>query len=283
MKKLMLAALCATIMVSCDPSNSKKAAKNNEALKKENEALKLENSQKEEEYNELVTLITQVQDGLIQISEAEHRVVVANTNPEGVNAREQILENMLFIQESMQQYRSMIQQLENRLKSSSVDVSSLNNTLNKLRAQMEEQEQSIQELENQLAEKDSLIMQQGDQIDALNEENKQKNETLDKQTSELNTAWYVFGTRAELKEQKILQDGQVLTNSDFNQDYFTQMDIRALKEIPLESKKAKLLTNHPDHSYILQADDNNNKYLTLKIVDPASFWSVSKYLVVQVY
>ena len=43
--------------------------------------------------------------------------------------------------------------------------------------------------------------------------------------------WY----KSELKDQKILKNGDVLKNDDFNKDYFTQIDIRTDKEIKLYS------------------------------------------------
>ena len=96
----------------------------------------------------------------------------------------------------------------------------------------------------------------------------------------INSAWFVFGTKSELKTQKILEKGDVLKSADFNKDYFTQIDIRTTKEIKLYSKRAELLTTHPAKSYELVKDDKGQ--LTLKITNPKEFWSVSKYLVIQV-
>lgn len=90
----------------------------------------------------------------------------------------------------------------------------------------------------------------------------------------------MFGTKAELKSQKILQSGDVLKSSDFNKDYFTQIDVRTTKEVKLYSKRAEVLTNHPASSYTLDKDDKGQ--LTLRISNPKEFWSVSKYLVIQV-
>ena len=73
---------------------------------------------------------------------------------------------------------------------------------------------------------------------------------------------------------------QVLKDSDINKDYFTQVDIRTTKEIKLYSKDADILTTHPAGSYALEKDDKGQ--LTLKITNPKDFWSVSKYLVIQV-
>ena len=63
-------------------------------------------------------------------------------------------------------------------------------------------------------------------------------------------------------------------------NYFTKIDIRKVNVIPLESRYAELLTNHPANSYSL-LKDSKGEY-TLRITDAAKFWSVSKYLVVRV-
>ena len=85
---------------------------------------------------------------------------------------------------------------------------------------------------------------------------------------------------SELKEQKIISDGDVLKSSDFNKDYFIKIDIRYDKKIKLYSKNAKLLTTHPSGTYVLEKDKLGQ--YELQITDPNKFWSVSRYLVIQV-
>lgn len=116
-------------------------------------------------------------------------------------------------------------------------------------------------------------------VESLTEETNQKSQTIDQQDKQLHTAWFVFGTKKELKEQNILADGDVL-RSNFNKDYFTKIDIRIDKEIKLYSKSAKMLTAHPSSAYTLQRDAN--KQYVLRITDPQLFWSTSKYLVILV-
>lgn len=113
----------------------------------------------------------------------------------------------------------------------------------------------------------------------LQTDNTQKAQTISQQDKQLNTAWYVFGTKKELKQNNILNGGKVLREG-FNRNYFTKIDIRVDKEIKLYSKSAKILTAHPSGSYTL-SKDTNGQYV-LRISDPDSFWSTSKYLVVQV-
>ena len=84
----------------------------------------------------------------------------------------------------------------------------------------------------------------------------------------------------DIDKYRTFQKGQVLKDSDINKDYFTQVDIRTTKEIKLYSKDADILTTHPAGSYALEKDDKGQ--LTLKITNPKDFWSVSKYLVIQV-
>jgi len=187
---------------------------------------------------------------------------------------------MEFIQEAMQQNRDMIAQLKEKLRTSTFNADKLAKTIENLQRQVEEQAARIQELEAAIADRDTLLAAQGEQISSLTAENASKAATVAEQDKELNTAWFVFGTTKELKEQKILTKGDVLKSGDFNKDYFTRIDIRYDKEIKLYSKSAKLLTSHPAGSYNL-LKDREGQY-ELHITDPARFWSVSKYLVVQV-
>ena len=116
-------------------------------------------------------------------------------------------------------------------------------------------------------------------VSNLSEDNAQKQQTIQTQDKQLNSAWFVFGTKSELKEQNILQDGKVL-QSNFNKEYFTKIDIRVDKEIKLYSRSAKLMTAHPAGSYTLERDAN--KQYILRITNPQQFWSTSKYLVILV-
>ena len=151
---------------------------------------------------------------------------------------------------------------------------------------MDEKDQQLQQLRAELDAKDIHIGELDETINHLNTnvsnlttESAQKSETISAQDKQLNTAWYVFGTKSELKEQRIIADGKVL-QGNFNKNYFTKIDIRVDKVIKLYSKSARLLTLHPASSYTLARDANKEYVLT--ITNPQIFWSTSKYLVIQV-
>ena len=95
----------------------------------------------------------------------------------------------------------------------------------------------------------------------------------------MNTVRYCIGTSSDLKEMNLLKSGRVVTENA-NLSYFTKFDLRDLSQLPLLSRKAKLLTVHPASSYELTA--GADKQLVLYIKNPQAFWSNSKILIVQV-
>ena len=194
--------------------------------------------------------------------------------------------NVLFIQSVMKQNKELINKLKQQVREGTVKGDQLKKIIDNLTQQMEVKDKQIQALKEELDKKDIHIAELDEEVANLNtnvnslkEENTQKGETISSQDKALHTAWFVFGTKKELKEQKILDDGEVL-RSNFNKEYFTKIDIRIDKEIKLYSKSAEILTDHPASSYTLQRDAN--KQYVLRINDPQSFWSTSKYLVIQV-
>ena len=281
MKKLFILVACTLGLGACNTGGQQ------DAIQQERDSLQRIINEKDMELDDIMGTFNEVQEGIRRINEAEGRVTIADGSPESASTREVIHENMEFIQQAMQQNREMIAQLQEKLKNSSIKGTKMQQTIESLQAQIDAQAARIQELEASLAEKDALIEAQGDAIAGLSnnvasltEENKAKTEKVQQQDKELNTAWFVFGTKNELKEQKILDKGDVLKSGDFNKDYFTKIDIRYDKDLKFYSKSAQLLSTHPVGSYKL-AKNKDGEY-ELHITNPQKFWSVSKYLVVQV-
>ena len=281
MKKLLFVGLCLMAMVACQ---DQKTAQNLASISQADSLQKII-AQKDNEINDMMGTLNEIQEGFRQITEAENRVTVAQSG-EKADKAQQIRENMQFISQRMQQNKQLINKLQQQLRESSFKGDELKKTIETLTAQLEEKEQQLQQLRVELDSKDIHISQLDETINNLNtnvsslqEESSQKTEVINTQDRQLNTAWYVFGTKSELKEQGILMKGRVL-QGNFNKSYFTKIDIRVVNEIKLYSKWAKLLTMHPGSSYTLNRD-SKDQYV-LRITNPQTFWSTSKYLVVQV-
>ncbi len=281
MKKLMLIVIGLVMLTAC---NQKSKEKDTVMIQKV-DSLNRIIEQKDHEVNEMITTLNDIEEGFRAINEAEQRLTISQ-NGEGSVAAERIRENMQFISLRMQQNRELINKLRNQLRLSTLKGDQLRRTLENLSRQMEEKDAQLALLRTELESKDVQIGELNTQVtdlttsvNTLTEESTQKSETISDQDKQLHMAWFVYGTKKELKKQHIIEDGEVL-RSNFNRDYFTKIDIRIDKEIRLYSRSAKVLTAHPSSSYQLIRDAN--KQYTLRITNPELFWSTSKYLVVVV-
>ena len=266
MKKLAVLFMCAAMLASCD--GFKGGSKD---LKAENDSLLMELNQRNAELDDMMGTFNEVQEGFRKINAAESRVDLqrGTITENSASAKQQIASDIEFISKQMEENKAQIAKLQAQLKNSSYNSAQMKKAVAALTAELNAKQQRIEELQTELASKETLVA-----------ENEAKAKTVAEQDKSLNAAWFVFGTKSELKAQKILQSGDVLKSADFNKDYFTQIDIRTTKEIKLYSKRAELLTTHPAGSYELVKDDKGQ--LTLKITNPTEFWSISRYLVIQV-
>ena len=281
MKKLMIFAVCALAVASCN-DGVKQA---NLIAGQQRDSLNQIIAQKENELSDMMATLSDIEEGFREITEAQSRVALAKQG-EGTNSAQRIRENMQFIRNTMKQNKELINKLKQQVREGSFKSEQLKKIVEGLTQQMEEKDRQLTALREELDRKDIHIAELDEQVADLNtsvnnltEETTKKTQTINTQDKQLNTAWFVFGTKKELKEQKILDDGEVL-RSNFNKEYFTKIDIRIDKEIKLYSKSAQMLTDHPSSSYTLQRDAN--KQYILRITDPQLFWSTSKYLVILV-
>lgn len=283
MKKLLFLAIGLTLITVMGCKDDRKVA--DVAGFSQNDSLQKIIAQKDNEINDIMETFNQIEAGFKEINEAENRVSLMKDG-EGANRRQQLVENVQFISATMKENRALIDKLRRQLRESSVKSDNLKKTIENLVAELEEKDNQLQQLRAELdaknihiAELDQTISSLNDNVSNLQTESSQKSATIQAQDKQLNTAWFVFGTKKELKEQRII-DGDRVLESNFNKSYFTKIDIRVEKEIKLYSKYAKILTMHPSDSYTLQKDAN--KQYVLRITNPQIFWSTSKYLVILV-
>lgn len=282
MKKLFILALSAVALVACNQQGQKES---DLMMQQQADSLNRIIQQKDNEINDMMGTLNEIEEGFRVINAAQNRVTLAKAG-EGSNRAERIRENIAQIQQQMEQNRELINKLKNQLRTSSVKGDELRKTIENLVKQMEEKDKEINQLRLDLKSRDIRLAELGNEVADLTVETSQqkaeisqKAETISAQDKQLNTAWFVFGTKKELKEQHIIENGRVL-QSNFNREYFTKIDIRVDKEIKLYSRSAQLLTAHPSSSYVLERDAN--KQYVLRITNPQLFWSTSKYLVVLV-
>lgn len=292
MKKHIIIPLLAVFVLftSCDFHSSKKQV---EDLKARNDSLIEAQSKMEQEVNDYFSTMNEIQASIDKIKEVQGDISVqplSENTPEDV--REKVTEDMSYLNEMIKTNREELDNLRAKLKRSSFKLADVEKTLAQLTKSLEEQSAKVAALQAQIQQKDSVITtlnstvnDLGKNVENLTTKSTEQESKIKKQDEALNAAWYAIGSKKELKDNKIItSDGlfsaSKVLQSDFNKNYFVKIDARNTKEIPLYStSRAKILTNHPKSSYTLEKQNEN---YVIYILDPASFWSVSKYLVVEV-
>ena len=110
-----------------------------------------------------------------------------------------------------------------------------------------------------------------------------------KQIADANRAWFVVGTYNELKEAGIVaKTGGFIgigrkqgTVAGMSTERFTEIDRTKVTTITINKKKAVVISQHPEDSYELVADEENSSVTAyLRILNPTQFWKYTDYLVV---
>ena len=264
-----------------------------ERLKAENDSLQNAKLQMEQEVNDYFATLNDVQQNIEKIKSAQNVISIqplSENTPRDV--RNKVTEDMAYINELIKVNKEELDNMRTKMKRSTFQLDNLEKTLTSLTQQLNDESTKVARLQVQLQQKDSVITKLGTTVDELGKnvenlavKNEEKTTVIQQQDEAINTAWYAIGSISELKDNKIISTEGIFSpkkvlQSNFNKNYFVKVDTRNTKSIPLYSKaKAKILTIHPKTSYTLEKE--NESYMLI-ITNPTDFWSVSKYLVVEV-
>ncbi len=283
MKKLLLLFITAGVLFSC---TNVKESNEYRQLQKERDSLLMQVSTTNSDIEEMMSVIDDVEENFNQLREAEKYLAVqsADQGEMSTNTKKRINDNFKMVNEILQKNKEQLAALNKKYSSSTGQAVALRNTIERLNKEMEESASRINDLQTELSRRDATIAQLSTNVTELSDHLEEQSVTIREQEKSLNTANFVFGTMSELKAQKILSGGFLRTTKvledSFNQDYFIEIDIRETTRIPLYDKKAQLWSNHPDGTYEFEMGDDGN--LTFVITDTQRFWSLTKYLVIEV-
>ena len=241
------------------------------------------------EKDSLLKLLNEISNGMDQLKDLEH-IVSADLSKETPDSRDRLRADMRIIQEAALDRRHKLETLEAKLRKSINYNAEMERTIKSLRLQIETQEAKILELQAALKKANVEIEDLNLRVDSLKKENSEINrekiaaqdESI-KLTNQLNTCYYVVGSKSELKKYNIIETGFLrktkILEGDFEKSYFTKADKRTLSSVNLHSQKVEVLSNHPKNSYQIVEKDGTK---VLEIINSADFWDLSNYLIVQI-
>jgi len=282
MKKLLcIAVVLVALSTACTNPESAEAEK-----QKQDSLLKVqEDSLLDVFRGELEAIASKVNEvgasnGLLELDTTEGKVL----------SKEMIIDRVESLNELLGKNQKQLNELYARMRESKVKNTDLEKMIKDMQASIAQRETQINDLMKMLADRDVQIEEIKVHIDSMRVATIELTEDVINMDEQMNEVYYVVGEAKELRDKGITtKDGGVLgiggskklDVSKLNKSLFKMVDQRDLTSIPLYSKKAQLITNHPEGSYKFTPDDEGGVE-SLEIVDRKQFWAATNYLVVEV-
>jgi hypothetical protein len=239
---------------------------------------------------EWINTFSDIEKNIALIKEKEHIISINSSTKEvSGDKRQQVVEDIKYI-------NTLLEQNKQKIASLNAQLNKRGGTIKVLESKIAELEASVKQSEGEITDLKATLVSKNFEIDQLNTKNTdlqntivKKDETINTQTYEMNKAFFVCGTFKQLKAKGLLTKeggfiglGKTKTlAANFSDSAFKQIDLSVTKSIPVNSKSAKLISEHPANSYQF-IRDKDKKVESIEITDPALFWKISKYAVVEV-
>ena len=281
----------AVLATSCNVERSEKY----QTLLAERDSLYTEAVAAKGGFDNALNTINEIENALEAVRAQEN--IIMMENQEG-NTNKAVSE-INAIQQTLQENRKKIENLEKQLAEQGTKSKALTQTVNRLKKQLEEKDtyinnlkdelqqsrQQIAELNDQVSDLSNNISELNSNLDVMTVQNAAQQATIENQDAMLNTVWICIATQQVLVEKGVLSKGGLFQASEiskqgFDKSQFMQGNKRDLDIIPLHTKKAKIMTNHPESSY--KINEGEEGMLSIQILDKDAFWGMSNYLVVSI-
>ena len=292
--KSTIGALCLSFAValaiaSCQSGPSESELARDKALA-ENQSLKDQLQNRDSLISGMTLSFDEIDKNIQMMDQQEHLISSQTKDGElGLDKRAVIVKKLQLMNGLMKDSRDRIAELTKRLDKSKYESSGLRKKLKALDLQLASRDSSITNMKDELVAKDFKINQINEQLSAIELDMAKHEATIAQQVYEINKAYYTTGTFKDLETRGVLtKEGGVIgigshdaLREDVATSEFKEVDVRDLKRVPLDrASKAMLVTEHPAKSYEIVKEDDKFAYLEIK--DPAEFWKLSKYMVVEV-
>lgn len=283
MKKFLVLA-AAAVFVSCGPKAEKP-----DTTAMVNDSLAQVVAAKDSIINDAFNSIGEIAANINQIAERE-KLVTRQTSAGGEltkPVREQIAENITAIGELLDKNRATIARLQvsaRKLQAANVKIDALQTLIAQLQEQLNQKNAQLAALTDQVKALKIEVQALGHTISNLENDKAELQGTVADQDAQLHTVYYIVASDKELKEKGIVNKkgliGRTRVVSDnASMDNFTKADDRTVERVPIGKAKVKIVTAHPQDSYML-VKGAKDVVEELVITDPNAFWQNSKMLVI---
>lgn len=276
----------AVTIASCSSNNGE-----SEALQARVDSLSKVNQKQGEDLKNMSSFVTTISMSLDSIKLYEDSLL-RTSSPEGPKmTKEQVKLNLEKLMKVLERQQQQLADLRKQLETAKgANAEEMKKLVDFYEEQLKAKDAQIANLRGELDKKNVDISRLRTNVSSLITSNKQleektelQNNALSVQNEMLNTAYVQIGTKKELKAKGLLTGGFLkktkMETSMLKETNFNKVDIRQFNDVKLQSKSPKILTQMPASSYTITK--NSDGTCTLQIQDPASFWSVTNFLIIQ--
>jgi len=288
MKKILcfcIAMMCIALMASCSGGSGRMTEEQAQ------DSIKSLNTEVFRLQNDVADLVSTLNDTELELNDINQQISLKGSDETLLAKRERIKQQLETIKQRIEAKDAELAKLQKKYESTLGENKELKRCIDRMNKEIEGHQTRIVNLENTVSSQKEQIGQLHEALSSTQEElvasnltNEAQQEVIDNQDKMINAGFYVVGTKSQLKEKGLIEGGlfnkKRLTTKGFDTSVFKEVDIRDIEEIKLNSKDAKILSPAPESSYELVKGYDGN--LSLHIIDPSSFWSLSKYLVVMI-
>lgn len=246
---------------------------------------------KDSEIDALFEVLNDIETNLTEISARYSNVRTLKQEHPEVSGRVkgEINEQLAQIESMLSANKEKVARLNAQIAEMGRENTKLSEYIENLNERIQNQEQQIEDLMKELNVSKATIRQLSESVSDLTQANQEKEDYIAYQTSEANKAYFIVGTYKELKEMGIVDKSGGFIGIGKKQSTTTEMDVSKFQtidrtkvtEIPINQRKAQVISRHPEGSYELVPDENDPKVTaTLVIKNVKDFWLYTSYLVV---
>jgi len=285
---VILAALVVWQFWSITKKNNQISVLQQEKIAGENEQQKLKTS-----ITEITDTINEVANKLQDVRKKQIAISNIVTGAEvDKSQKAQIMNDIVAIEGQLQQDKKDVEGLLAKMKKSDLRIKSLEKMVTSLKKEIEKNEQTMAELRITIEEKNTIIKNTQytlktteDNLNLVKNDLEQTRQDLQETRNVLedtrNTAYYVVGTRKELKANNVLEESgrfyqkkNIDLAREINASAFTKIDITRQKEFTINCspKDIKLIPLRSDTSYKLEEVEKGKSVLT--VVNTEKFWKI---------
>ena len=287
MKKILLALSLGLVSLAFTACNQKELDNSKATI----DSLQAVVDAKDNEINELFDMLNDIEENMSAINSKYSTVQeMRRNNTEGsYNHKNEIASQMKSIESMMADNKQKIANLNARVGSLSKKNADLQAYVTRLEERSQAQENQIAELLTELENNKVVIKGLNKNVSELTASNQQKDEYIAQQMADANRAYYVVGNYSDLKAAGIInKTGGFIgigrkqgTVADMNTELFTEIDRTKVTTINIGMKKPQLISQHPENSYELVADEEESGVTAyLRILNPTQFWKYTDYLII---